>query len=504
MPVVGDVLAARYRIDAVLGAGGMATVYRATDLRLEREVAVKVLLPNLARDPSLAERFDREARLLASVAHPCIAEVFDVDPGDPDAGREPFYVMELFDGGSVADRVAALGHLAPGELVPLIVAVAAGLGELHRQGLIHRDVKPANILFTGGRPKLADFGLARSDGRPELMVLTDPGTAMGTPAYMAPEVVAGARATTASDVYSLAATTFHALTGRAPHPAGTLTSLAATISEPVPAASSVAPTIGTALDAPLSAALAAEPADRPSLNAFTASLVAALDRAADPAAPPSAAAGAPAVSDSADAARASPVDPLEDTVRVPVGGPPTRVAKRPPAPPPTSSPARRARLRPGLAPAAILGLSAILGFTAVALAPFLPGVGSVPASEAPGSSEPPLASPSLVVTPSLAPTATPTSTPSPGLAALAAVDEVVAAIQRARGGPDGLGGGDARDLFDLAEEVRSHLEAGDFDEARSAAEQLEERADELSDEIDDERAEILLDAIEDLQDAIPA
>ena len=98
----------------------------------------------------------------------------------------------------------------------MIVVVAAALGELHRHGLIHRDVKPAYILFTGGRPKLADFGLATSGNRPGYEALTEPGTAIGTPSYMAPELVGGGGATVASDVYALAATTFHGLTGRAP------------------------------------------------------------------------------------------------------------------------------------------------------------------------------------------------------------------------------------------------------------------------------------------------
>src|SRR5512135_2082691 len=120
MPIVGDVLADRYRVEGVLGAGGMASVYRATDLRLERQVAIKVLLPNLARDPSLAGRFDREARMLAAVAHPSVAAIFDVEPGDPESGREPFYVMELCDGGSLADRIEGVGAIDPGELVPVI------------------------------------------------------------------------------------------------------------------------------------------------------------------------------------------------------------------------------------------------------------------------------------------------------------------------------------------------------------------------------------------------
>ena len=172
MPIVGDVLAGRYRIDAPIGAGGMASVYRARDLRLERDVALKVLLPNLAADPALARRFDREARALAAAAHPNVVNVFDVEPGDAATGREPFYVMELCDGGSLAERLAHRGRLPPDEVAPIVAAVADGLADLHRRGFVHRDVKPHNILFAGERPKLADFGLAQPADRSALTALT--------------------------------------------------------------------------------------------------------------------------------------------------------------------------------------------------------------------------------------------------------------------------------------------------------------------------------------------
>src|SRR5438552_4059610 len=134
MPAVGEVLGDRYEIEAPLGAGGMATVYRARDRRLDRDVAIKVLLPNLALDPVLARRFDREARTLASINHPSIVAIYDVEPGDPAQGREPFFVMELCGGGSLGDLLAEDGPLPPSDLVPIVVNVAAGLATLHDRG----------------------------------------------------------------------------------------------------------------------------------------------------------------------------------------------------------------------------------------------------------------------------------------------------------------------------------------------------------------------------------
>jgi serine/threonine-protein kinase len=498
MPAVGDVLTGRYRVDAVLGAGGMATVYRAMDLRLAREVAVKVLVPNLARDPSFAERFDREARLLASVNHPSIAEIFDVEPGDLEAGREPFYVMELCDGGSLADRIEKSGLLPPGELAPLILAVAGGLGELHANGLVHRDIKPANILFTGGRPKLADFGLARSDGRPEFPTLTEAGAAIGTPAYMAPELIAGGRPAFASDVYALGATTFHALTGRAPRQSDTLTGLVTTMTELIPAASAVAPTLGTAFDGLLAETLATDPADRPGLNAFTAGLVAAL--AAGEAAARPAAEAAAAMRANPGVAPASDPDQLEETERiaVPVGA--TRAAPIPPQPPrPTratrASPPRERRM-PSTA-ALLLATAVVAAAVLLSLGGRIPGATSASASSTEAT-----ASPTVAPSPSIP--ASPSPTPDPAAPALAALDQVVTAINAAKGGHDGLNGKAAGELLDLVGDVRRALENEDMDAARTAADRLADRANKASKGLDKDRAQALSDAIETLIDAVPA
>ena len=263
MPIVGEILADRYRIDGRLGAGGMASVWLAHDLRLDRDVAVKVLLPNLAADPSVAQRFEREARSLAAAAHPGVVAVFDVEPGDPDGGREPFYVMELAEGGSFAERLARPGRMRAEEVVATVGAVGEGLAELHRRGIVHRDIKPHNIVFAGGRPKLADFGLARSEGAIDATGLTATGATMGTLAYLAPELLGGAPATPASDVYALGVVTFQALTGRLPRPAGSMTEVVENRFRQAPPVSQVAPELGAAFDAPLAAALAIDPAARP-------------------------------------------------------------------------------------------------------------------------------------------------------------------------------------------------------------------------------------------------
>jgi tRNA A-37 threonylcarbamoyl transferase component Bud32 len=497
MPAVGDVLASRYRVDAVLGAGGMATVYRATDLRLEREVAVKVLVPNLARDPSFAERFDREARLLASVNHPSIAEVFDVEPGDLEAGREPFYVMELCDGGSLADRIEKSGPLSPGELVPLILAVAGGLGELHANGLVHRDIKPANILFTGGRPKLADFGLARSDGRPEFPTLTEAGTAIGTPAYMAPELVAGGRPAFASDVYALGATTFHALTGRAPRQSDTLTGLVTAMTEQIPAASAVAPTLGTAFDGLLGKALATDPSDRPGLNAFTAGLVAAL-AAEEPAARPAAEAAAVMGAYTPEAPARDP-DPLEETERIAVPAGATRAAPIPlPGPRPARASPPRERRMPSTA-TLLLATAVVAAAVLLSLGNRLPGAVSGSASASPAD-----ASATPTVAPSATISASPSPSPDPAAPALAALDHVVSAINASKGGHDGLNGKTAGELLDLAGDVRRALENEDMAAARTAADRLADRANKASKGLDKNRAQALSDAIATLIDAIPA
>jgi serine/threonine protein kinase len=182
----------RYRLDAVIGRGGMAIVWRATDLQLERDVAIKVISDVLAGDPSFVARFEREARLAAALNHPNLVKVFDFSV---DADR-PFLIMEYVAGGTLAERRGQsldLDALAR----DLLDAVA----HIHAAGILHRDIKPANVLLDlGEAPRLTDFGIARGE---ETSGLTQPGQVLGTLRYIAPEVAAGEPATVRSDLFGL-------------------------------------------------------------------------------------------------------------------------------------------------------------------------------------------------------------------------------------------------------------------------------------------------------------
>lgn len=481
MPIVGDVLAGRYRVDAPLGAGGMASVYRARDLRLDRDVAIKVLLPNLAADPRLAARFDREARALAAASHPNVVSVFDVDPGDPATGREPFYVMELCDGGSLADRLAASGRLDPVELVATVGAVAEGLVALHRRGMVHRDVKPHNILYSGGRAKLADFGLARSEQPSETSALTAPGTTVGTLAYLAPELIGGALATPASDVYALGVAAFQALTGQLPRPGASMTEIVESRAIPPPTVSSVAPELGPAFDGPIAQALSVEPAARPGPAGLAAGLTAALH--------------VPARDGSAAGAAAAAL--TETSIPTPpaprVGRTTTPRRLDVPAAPVAPAPVRpRRRGRPALVAltAFALTVAALLALASNLRGPDGAGAGATPAA-------------STTPTPRPTPTPTPAITADPAAPALEAVDRLVAAIDAARGGDDGLKGKDAKDLQDRAGAARTALRRHDYAAARAAARDLANRIDRL-DGIDGDIHDRLRQAATELVDAIPA
>ncbi len=255
----------------------MATVYRGRDLRLERDVAIKILLPNQAQDASVAERFDREARAMAAVRHPAIVSIYDVEPADPPGRPEPFFVMELCEGGSLADMIASAGVIPPDDLVPIIIAVAGGLAELHGHGVVHRDVKPHNILLASDGAKLGDLGVAQTDAV-DADALTSTGATVGTLAYLAPEILAGGSATPASDVYGLAVSAYQGLTGRLPRPTGSLADLVESRSSPITPPSIVAPVLGDAFDAPLQAAMAPDPSDRPDALELAAELTSSLGR----------------------------------------------------------------------------------------------------------------------------------------------------------------------------------------------------------------------------------
>ena len=244
MPRIGTRLVGRYRLLARIGSGGFATVYRARDMRLGRDVAVKILLPNHVTDPVLAARFDREARALAAMSHPNVVAIHDVGPDASAAGVDPFLVMDLCADGSLGDRLAAsdLGTLPPDELIPILVDVAAGLDALHLSGIIHRDLKPSNILLGDGRARIADLGIALA----EPSDLTVPETTVGTLAYLAPEQLAGEPASPASDVHGLGVVAFLGLTGSLPRPAANLAEIVAASRIDPPAVSRLAPALGTA------------------------------------------------------------------------------------------------------------------------------------------------------------------------------------------------------------------------------------------------------------------
>ena len=210
--MIGD----RYQLIEEIGSGGMATVWKANDALLGRSVAIKRLLPHLARDPGAAQRFKREAQAAAGLSHPGIVTVFDT--GEDNEG--PFIVLELIEGQTLAARVAALGALSPTEVVDIMFQAGSALDHAHSLGVVHRDVKPANlILDPEGRVRLTDFGIARTVADPT--TITGAGELVGTIAYMAPEILQGAPATPASDIYSLAAVAHELLAGRPPFVAET-------------------------------------------------------------------------------------------------------------------------------------------------------------------------------------------------------------------------------------------------------------------------------------------
>ena len=258
-----------YRILAPLGRGGMAAVYEAHEPSLDRRVALKVLPAEFLHDPAFADRFRQEARVAAKLEHPHIVPIhaYGIE------GGRPWMAMRLVTGGSLAERVRRCA-LSPAETAAVLRDVAAALDYAHARGVVHRDVKPANVLLDeAGRAYLADFGIARMlEGS---SVATATGLIQGTPSYMAPEQAMGAKVDHLADVYALGVVAFECLTGRVPYTGTTpVAILMKHVQEPVPepTAAEVAP----ALTAVLRRCLAKAPADRwPTAGAFSAALGAA-------------------------------------------------------------------------------------------------------------------------------------------------------------------------------------------------------------------------------------
>jgi eukaryotic-like serine/threonine-protein kinase len=276
--VVGEVVAGRYELEELVGAGGMSSVFKARDTLLERRVALKVLHPHFTDDEQYVERFRREARAVASLSHPNIVTI--LDRGE-DEGRQ-FLVFELVEGQTLKEVLDEEGRLPVARALEIAIQVARGLGFAHEHGLVHRDVKPQNVILNGdGRAKVTDFGIARSL---DVQGVTQSGAVLGTSNYIAPEQASGRPVDRTTDVYSLGVVLFELLTGEVPFPGESFVAVAMQhVSEPPPSVLEVRPDVPVRVARAVDRALEKDPAERfPTMDAFAAELQACLAEPGSP------------------------------------------------------------------------------------------------------------------------------------------------------------------------------------------------------------------------------
>uniref|UniRef100_V5XE69 non-specific serine/threonine protein kinase n=1 Tax=Mycolicibacterium neoaurum VKM Ac-1815D TaxID=700508 RepID=V5XE69_MYCNE len=222
-PLVGSLLEGRYLIETSIAAGGMSTVYRGVDTRLDRPVAVKVMDSRYSRDEAFLVRFQREARTVARLKGDGLVAVYDQGGGGPD-GLAPYLVMELVDGGTLRELLRERGPMPPHAAAAVLAPICRGLAVAHAAGLVHRDVKPENVLISDdGEVKIADFGLVRAVAEAGI---TSTSVILGTAAYLSPEQVATGDSAPSSDVYAVGVLAYELLTGRAPFTGDTALSVA--------------------------------------------------------------------------------------------------------------------------------------------------------------------------------------------------------------------------------------------------------------------------------------
>ena len=254
-----QMIAGRYRLEGRLGYGGMSTVHRALDTRLERLVAVKLLAEHLADDPTFVSRFQREAQAAARLIHPNIVQVFDSGL-DEQSGRH-YIVMEYIEGQSCAEILRDDGWMEVDDVLSIVEQATSGLDYAHRHGVIHRDVKPGNLLRgREGVVKLADFGIAKAT---EQSSITQVGSVLGTAAYLAPEQARGEEAGAQADLYALGVVIYQLVSGRLPYEATSLTELALKQQQEEPATlDTLVAAVNPELADAVQIALALDPRDR--------------------------------------------------------------------------------------------------------------------------------------------------------------------------------------------------------------------------------------------------